>query len=419
MAALIAVVASGVVAIEATPIFAQASVRNPPAPTYPLTTLDRTAVPAEWLGVDDSGRLDFRTENLGKSNSSTAPVVAADTIVAPEDFISWGTPPELTSGLYIVLIDGTFLAVETVACDSENLQAKIFSLDRTIPLTQVRGIVFQSSGSQAMRDRLFDAVVAPRKGDRDRVFMLTGDETTGTVKSIGYQGVTLETALGPAVVDTTKVAYLTFNPALAAPVPKEHLRMLVGLKSGSWVVSEPVRKGPDGRIRLQPTSIAGDTTWNVSRSEIIYLQTLGGKALYLSTLEPVGYRHVPYLSRSWPYRVDRSATGGNLRVAERRYLQGLGMHSASRISYALDGKSNRFAAAVAIDDETDGRGSVTFRVFVDGEEKYRSPIVRGGNRPLPIEVPIAGGKQLSLVVDFADFADEQDHADWLDARLLP
>jgi hypothetical protein len=73
---------------------------------------------------------------------------------------------------------------------------------------------------------------------------------------------------------------------------------------------------------------------------------------------------------------------------------------------------------LSIDDGTSGRGSVRFRVFVDGRPKYASPIVRGGTAPLPVSVDLAGAKRLDLVVDFADRADELDHANWLDARLV-
>jgi hypothetical protein len=61
---------------------------------------------------------------------------------------------------------------------------------------------------------------------------------------------------------------------------------------------------------------------------------------------------------------------------------------------------------------------VRFRVFVDGQPKYASPILRGGDRPVPISVDVTSAKRLDLVVDFADRADELDHADWLDARLV-
>ncbi len=60
-----------------------------------------------------------------------------------------------------------------------------------------------------------------------------------------------------------------------------------------------------------------------------------------------------------------------------------------------------------------------FRVLVDGQERFTSPIVRGGDAPLPVSVDVRGAKKLELLVDYADRADVLDHADWLDARLVP
>ena len=77
----------------------------------------------------------------------------------------------------------------------------------------------------------------------------------------------------------------------------------------------------------------------------------------------------------------------------------------------------RFQAELGIDDSTGGRGSVQFRVLVDGQERFASPIIRGGNPPVPVSVDVAGAKKLELVVDYADRADVLDHADWLNARL--
>jgi hypothetical protein len=93
------------------------------------------------------------------------------------------------------------------------------------------------------------------------------------------------------------------------------------------------------------------------------------------------------------------------------------MHSASRLSYALTKPYRRFQAELAIDDQAGG-GSVGFRVFVDGQVRHASPIVRGGQPPVPVSVDIADAKRIDLVVDFADRADELDHADWLNARLV-
>ncbi len=173
------------------------------------------------------------------------------------------------------------------------------------------------------------------------------------------------------------------------------------------------------KLAASPEAGAG-SPWELGRSEAYFLQTLaGGAATYLGDLDPAGYRHVPYLQRSWPYAIDRSVGGGPLQAGGKTYLKGIAMHSTARLSFEIPPGKKRFAASIAIDDEAQGRGSVTFRVFVDKEQLYQSEIVRGGEPPKPIEVDISGGSTLSLVVDFADHGDKQDHADWLNARLLP
>jgi endo-alpha-N-acetylgalactosaminidase len=56
-------------------------------------------------------------------------------------------------------------------------------------------------------------------------------------------------------------------------------------------------------------------------------------------------------------------------------------------------------------------------VLVDGQEKFASPILRGGNPPLPVSVDVTDAKKIELIVDYADRADVLGHADWLNARL--
>ena len=123
---------------------------------------------------------------------------------------------------------------------------------------------------------------------------------------------------------------------------------------------------------------------------IVFVQPLGGDIVYLSDLPVAGYRHVPFLDTPWPYELDRSTAGSHLRAGGVMYPKGIGMHSASRLSWNLDRPYEKFEAEVAIDDEASGGGSVTFRVFVDRHEKLATPMVRGGEPPLPISVDLRG-----------------------------
>ena len=176
-------------------------------------------------------------------------------------------------------------------------------------------------------------------------------------------------------------------------------------------------------------------TLTATPSALVFLQPLGDRAVYLSDLKPAEYHQTPYLDLSWPYQTDRNVTGGLLRCGGRLYLKGIGVHSAARLVYTISPlpqakeeqgvrgegqgvRTRRFEAELGIDDSTGGRGSVQFRVLVDGREKFASPIVRGGDAPLPISVDVTDAQKLELVVDYADRAEVLDHANWLNARLI-
>ncbi len=108
-------------------------------------------------------------------------------------------------GTYVVLVDGGLLAVETVSTDAENLQCTSVAFGpRTLALPHVRGIVFSGSSGASARARMFDAVLRGTQGDRDRLVTTGDDELTGTINSIDFRGVTMQTSLGPVVMELGK-----------------------------------------------------------------------------------------------------------------------------------------------------------------------------------------------------------------------
>lgn len=147
-----------------------------------------------------------------------------------------------------------------------------------------------------------------------------------------------------------------------------------------------------------------------------------------------GFMQVEYLSdldwigtpeNGWgPVEKNRSngelgATDGNpLTIRGKRYAKGLGVHSYSRLEYALEAGYDRFVSEVGLDDETWGGGSVEFRVWGDGELLYSSGVVYGNQPILEVDVPIRGVERLVLEVLDAGDGNGLDHANWADARLV-
>jgi hypothetical protein len=375
--------------------------------------------------------------------------------LALADLAFWGSPvnpvpnPQYPSSLLLLangdlLVadvregDQEFLHIDTPggSPDSPNRSPKFGP--RKIPLELVAGLVFHMPVDPQRRDQLIGrlkaASAAPAKGDEragqsDRLILENGDELPGQVTNISEKAVELKSDVGAVSIERTKIAAIVFNPSLLARFAPYGPRILVGLRDGSRLtVSSLIYDGKQIRLTL-PDGSAG-LVWKTSEptetdriGEVLtFVQPLniaGGKITYLSDLTAASYVHVPFLSLSWPYRTDANVVGTQLRAGGRLYAKGIGMHSTSRLTYRIDAKPyKRFEAALAVDDHTEGRGSVVFRVYVDSQERYHSPAIRGQAGVIPISVDVQGGKQLSLIVDYAEGGDELDHADWLNARLV-
>ena len=381
-------------------------------PFQPLTTIDDAHAHLEWRGTTSDGTWTFRPLDAPAGDASR------DVVVAASEVVVWGHPADPIPAPVVVLIGGDRTPVDDFTADAESLSVTTrLSGKRTFPLSRVRGIVFRAPSSSLRRDLRFEAVSDPADGERDRLTLVGGDELQGTLATLDARQVVIETALGPAAKSTLDAESLVFNPALAEEVERPTEYLVVGLRDGTLLTCGRVT-GNDQTAALEPLVAAGETVaWTVPRASVVFLQRFGGRVRYLSDVAPAGYRHVPYFQLEKKYALDRNLAGGALRVGGKTHLKGIAMPSTSRLTFPLDSADRRLRAEIALDDVAGRQGSVTFRVFVDADERFRSDVVRGGDPPRPIDVDLAGGKQLSLVVDFAESGDVQDHAVWLDARL--
>ncbi len=373
---------------------------------------------ARLSGVDSKWQITFRTAK------ETRTVPAADLVV-------WGAPEEPAGRSYVLLVDGSLLAAEILSSDDEQLHlaSDLFG-SLSLSLQTVSGIVFHPPLDVRQRDRLLADLRQPdrrREGgagqgpqektprlNSDQVFLENGDRLSGTIAKIDAGKLSLETQSAPLAVELERIVAIRFNPSLLSAARPRGLYCLVGFSDGSLLSA--ARLIVDGR--QTSLSLVSFIELATTSDAVQFLQPFGGACVYLSDLASESYRHVPFLKLAWPYERDICVSGTRLRAGERLHVKGIGMHSASRLTYRLDKLYRRFAAELAVDDDAVGRGSVVFRVFVDDREAYKSPVIRGGMAPTPISVDVHGGKRLSLIVDFAERGDELDHADWLDARLI-
>lgn len=355
---------------------------------------------AALIAADPDGRLVFESE-------------AGRRELSGRDLVCWGGCEEPERGPVLLLRDGGLLPARLVELADRLITAESDSLGPLkIPFERLAAVVFELPAAPLQRDRLFDRARKPESAET-RVVLTNGDVVRGRLLAIGGAEIQLQTEVGPLDLAFGRASAITFPAASAAEPAEPRGRMLVGLDDGSRVPAERLAVG-DGSAAI----VSGGISWTADPKRLVFLQPESDRVVYLSDLAPEGYRHVPFLSLAWDYRLDRNALGGRLRNGGRVHLKGIGMHTASRLTFAPPEGARLFQASLAVDDLAAELGSVRFRLFVDGGQKYVSPTIRGGDAPLPIELDVRGASRVDLVADYADRADVQDHADWLDARFV-
>jgi glucose/arabinose dehydrogenase len=135
---------------------------------------------------------------------------------------------------------------------------------------------------------------------------------------------------------------------------------------------------------------------------------------YLSTLTPTG----AITNGQGAVQLDKNDAGQTITLNGVTYTKGVGVHASYSATYTLNGAFDRFVSDVGVDDEAAAAGSVDFQVWLDGVQIYDSGNLGGDSPTQTVNVSVAAGKQLKLVVTDTGDGDANDDADWAGAQLL-
>ena len=100
------------------------------------------------------------------------------------------------------------------------------------------------------------------------------------------------------------------------------------------------------------------------------------------------------------------------------YVHGVPLNVNTDLVIDLKGAATRFTSMVGIDDlRKSGAGSATFEVWVDGKLASSSGVLKSGEMPKLLTVPLTGAKQLILAVSDAGDGRRDDDVIWGGALL--
>lgn len=151
-----------------------------------------------------------------------------------------------------------------------------------------------------------------------------------------------------------------------------------------------------------------------------YTFTIVGKdSVYLSDLR---WKEA---SSGWdghPAQKDKNVLKGilalNIDGVTTEFAKGIGTHADSTIVYNIAGKGyTGFASWVGVDASREGRGAVSFRILVDGVQRYDSGVLTSADNAQYVELDITGAETLTLIADKGD-VNWDDHADYADAKFI-
>lgn len=355
------------------------------------------------------------------------------------EFLTWGTPVDPPSfsrlatyeSARLIFTNGSQFTADVLAADAQTLHAESRLLDTLdVPLEQLAAILIVPPNDPRRADELTRQLLEG-ESRTDRLLLANGDVIEGafvalrevnTDRVIVWQGAADE--LSFPITNTRGIVFGN-RTSVADPAFR---KFRVGMSEGSLIWGSELRIEND---MATVTPFPG-AAWKLPAVKLAWVEYANPAVTWLAEEQPAQFQQVPFLSGSWGWGANRNVHGDPLSADGQRYLHGIGVHSAAQLTYALREPEVRFEAEIALDDSArplDGSpqlGSAIFRVYTfhrrDGqvvrEERYASSHVRAGDSPLPVSVDLTDAVGLRLVVEYGESGDQQDDADWLNARLI-
>jgi hypothetical protein len=320
-------------------------------------------------------------------------------------------PTTAAAPLTLELVDGTALGV-AVAAGSETAVNVIFRGGNAaeVRLSDVRALLPRPT-DVALAGHVAELRAAPATPAADVALVAKDAELLtlrGTLQSVSADGVRFVWNGRPLDLPWNRLRGVLLARPSRALAP-----LLVALRDGDRLTGRVV-SGDAEHTRLR-TPLLGDVVLSVG--EIGRIDVQSDRVTFLSDLQPARYGFTPMFTKRWDYALDAGLTGGPLRLAGRTYARGIEMHSQATLTYALDGRFERFVAAVGINDDMGPRGDAVARVRGDGKVLWEGR-VRGGQRPQAVSVELARVRELILEVDYGEDLDLSDQVVWAAARLI-
>ncbi len=252
----------------------------------------------------------------------------------------------------------------------------------------------------------------PPSKTHDTLLLANGDSVIGTVDSISPSVVTIKTDAGASDVPLDSIAAIVFAETGAPAGPAEK-GFRIRLDDGSNLTAAAVA-AQGANVTL---TLPGDAKRTLELGRVISIEQLDGPVCWLSSVIPTENVQTPFLDTSWPTRMNTNVLGEPIKFAAKTYTHGIGVHSKSLLTWALDGTYKSFRTQFAIDGNQP-YADVDVRILLDGKVVHETKDLKTGILSPVTTVDLGSAKTISLVVDYGAGYDVQDRVNWIEPALL-
>ena len=251
-----------------------------------------------------------------------------------------------------------------------------------------------------------------RPPSKDQALLRNGDLLSGSVSSMDAGGVSVLSADGRTEdrAEWPAIVAVRFAETTRASEPNG---WLAAFDNGDVLTVDTIEWNA---VRVRLISIGG-ATHECSADRIASIEARGGGRVWLSTIEPASYESIPFFSRAWPLQRDRNALGDRLRFGGRTFDRGLGLHSACRVTWTLDGRYDRLTGLVGIDDSAGDLADADFLILAGRVTLFEARGLRRGEAPRTVAVDVSDLREITIEVGFGRGGDVQDRVNFANAAL--
>lgn len=366
-------------------------------------------------GDEVCGKLeDWTAEQLTVSDKDSRTIAMAD--IADARFPQ--AKRRRQSSDWVILGTGDRFPVSVQRVQDETLTAGWSRLPRrpalSFPLENVAAIIRQLPPAPTIQRDWFGSLRRQPAG-HDVARLVVGEDLQGEFTGWDNGLVGWQSSLGALQLDLQRLRWIRFDPDLAAqPKPRDDY-WTVFLTDGTRFTATQGLPRPDLTVEWT-LPVGGPLT--VPRHEIEKLSRWTAHRRPLSGREPVSRQFTPYLAGERSIVNNRSVQQTPLSLRDEEFASGVSVQSRAEVTYSLEPGDRLFRAMVGIDDAAEGRGSARFAVRVDNRMVWESEELTGRSPAVRLpSVSLDGAKTLTLLVDFGEYGDAGDIADWCDASI--